>query len=284
MLRLIGKLKRLLNDIAYNNRNIFNANTSQSEKTLELRIQQLVDHIQGPLKPVYLVTGDEPLQVEESLELLRGRARELGYQDRHVFHVGRSFDWNQLAEEASNLSLFSDKKILELRLSSGKPGTAGTKALQGYCQQIPDDVLLLIQCGKLEKSTLRTKWVQAISEVGCLLRAWPLTGAELIRWIQGRLRKEQLADDRQAAEYIASRVEGNMLAAAQEIEKMALLQLGEKSENQAVGWMSNQSRYNVFDLVDTILQGDRARVVKVLEPCGDGRRQKRCYKLLALKK
>lgn len=232
---------------------------------MELRVQQLADHLQKSLAPIYLISGDEPLQVEEAMVMLREYARNNGYQDRHVFHVERSFDWAQLAEQISNLSLFSEKKILELRMPSAKPGTAGTKALQSYCEALPEDVLLLIQCGKLDRSTLKTKWVQAVSKAGVLMRAWPLNGAELIRWVQTRLRGEQLADDRQTAEYIASRVEGNMLAAAQEIEKMALLKLGEENSNETAAWMSNQSKYNVFDLVDTILQGQRGKAIKILK-------------------
>ena len=230
-----------------------------------MRVQQLADHIQKSLAPIYLISGEEPLQIEESLGMLRSHAREIGYQDRHVFHVERGFDWGQLAEQTSNLSLFSDKKILELRLPTGKPGTAGAKALQSYCEHPPEDVLLLIQSGKLDRSALKTKWAQAISNAGVLVRAWPLTGMELIRWVQTRLRQQQLADDRQTAEYIASRVEGNMLAAAQEIEKMALLQLDTQESNQSTTWVSNQSKYNVFDLVDTILVGQRAKVVKILK-------------------
>ena len=236
---------------------------------MELRVQQLGTHLQDTLLPIYIVSGDEPLQVEESLQLLRTSARENGYLDRHVFHVERSFDWNQLAEQTSNLSLFAEKKILELRIPSGKPGTTGTKTLQSYCEQVPDDILLLVQCGKLDKGALKTKWVQAISSIGGLIRAWPLQGAELTRWIQTRLRHEDLSDDRQSAEYIASRVEGNMLAAAQEIEKMALLQLGADKPNQSPIWMSNQSRYNVFDLVDTILQGNRGKSTRILKQMQD---------------
>ena len=232
---------------------------------MELRVQQLASHLQDSLAPIYLISGDEPLQVEESMEMLRAHFRGLGYLERQVLHVERSFDWGQLAEHTGNLSLFSEKKILELRMPSAKPGTAGTKALQAYCEALPEDVVMFIQCGKLDRSSMKTKWVQAISKAGVLVRAWPLNGSELIRWVQSRLRKEQLADDRQTAEYIASRVEGNMLAAAQEIEKMALLKLGEQSTNQSAAWMSEQSKYNVFDLVDTILQGERGKAVKILK-------------------
>lgn len=231
---------------------------------MDLNVQQLKDHLDRTLAPVYLVSGDEPLQVEESLTQIRAKAREQGYIERQVLYVERSFDWSQVTEQSSNMSLFGDKKILELRLPTGKPGAPGGKALQQYCENLPDDVLLIIQSGKIEKATLRSKWVQAISQAGVFMRIWPLTGTELVRWVQGRLKSEELADDRQSAEYIASRVEGNMLAAAQEIEKMALLALGDKPSDSSQAWVSSQTKYNVFDLVDTILSGHRNKVIKIL--------------------
>lgn len=231
---------------------------------MDLNIQQLNDHLNRALSPVYLVSGDEPLQIEESLSLIRAKAREQGYVERQVLFVERSFDWSQVTEQSGNMSLFGDKKILELKIPSGKPGTAGAKALQEYCQQLPDDVLLIIQSGKIEKAALRSKWVQAVSAAGVFMRIWPLTGMELVRWVQTRLKAEQLSNDRQTAEYIASRVEGNMLAAAQEIEKMALLALADDNTSDAKPWVSNQTNYNVFDLVDTILAGQRNKVIKIL--------------------
>ena len=228
---------------------------------MELKVSQLESHLDNNLAPAYLVSGEEPLQIEESISRIRAKAKQEEYVEREVLHVERNFDWSRLTEQSSNLSLFGDKKILELRMPTGKPGTTGAKALQAYCENPPEDVLLLINSGKLEKAALNSKWVQAVSQLGVLMRVWPLTGVELTQWIQVRLRNENLADDRATAEYIASRVEGNMLAAAQEIEKMALLAVdGLGDEN----WMSNQSRYNVFDLVDTILLGQRNKVVKIL--------------------
>jgi len=231
---------------------------------LDLNIQQLSDHLNRTLAPVYLLSGDEPLQIEESINLIRSQAQQHGFVERQVLHVERSFDWSQVTEQSSNMSLFGDKKILELRMPTGKPGTAGAKALQEYCQEPSDDVLLLIQSGKIEKASLKSKWVQAISQAGVFMRIWPLTGMELVRWVQMRLKAAQLSDYRQTAEYIASRVEGNMLAAAQEIEKMALLALGSDAASDTKPWVSNQTNYNVFDLVDTILIGQRNKVIKIL--------------------
>ena len=231
---------------------------------MDLNVQQLNDHLDRALAPVYLVSGDEPLQIEESLTQIRAKAREQGYVERQVLYVERSFDWSQLTEQSSNMSLFGDKKILELRLPTGKPGVPGGKAVQQYCEQLPDDVLLLIQSGKIEKATLKSKWVQAISQAGVFMRIWPLTGTDLVRWVQARLKTEALSDDRQTAEYIASRVEGNMLAAAQEIEKMALLAIDKDGADSSQAWVSSQTKYNVFDLVDTILSGQRNKVIKIL--------------------
>ncbi len=231
---------------------------------MDLNVNQLNDHLNRTLAPVYLVSGDEPLQIEESLTQIRAKAKQQGYLERQVLYVERNFDWSQVAEQSSNMSLFGDRKILELRMPSGKPGVPGGKALQEYCENLPEDVLLIIQSGKIEKATLKSKWVQAISQAGVFMRIWPLTGTDLVRWVQARLKSEQLNDDRQSAEYIASRVEGNMLAAAQEIEKMALLALGEGPSESTQTWVSSQTKYNVFDLVDTILSGERNKVIKIL--------------------
>ena len=214
---------------------------------MELKVPQLASHLESSLSPVYLISGDEPLQIEETSNLIRQKARDSGFVERQVFHADRSFDWSQIIEQSSNMSLFGDKKIVELRLPTGKPGISGGKALQEYCENVPDDMLLLIQSAKIEKATLKSKWVQAISQVGVFMRIWPLTGEELVRWVQDRLKKEELSGDRQSAEYIASRVEGNMLAAAQEIEKMALLALDDGSIQSKEAWVSSQSKYNVFD-------------------------------------
>ena len=227
---------------------------------MELKLSQLESHLDQQLAPVYLVTGEEPFQIEEALSCIRTQARQSAFTEREVFRVERGFDWSKLSEQSNNLSLFGDKKILELRMPNGKPGTAGATALQAYCETPPEDSLLLINSGKLEKAALKSKWVQAIVNSGVMLRIWPLTGVELIQWVQSRLRRENLADDRVRAEYIASCVEGNMLAAAQEIEKLVLLE-GSASQDS---WMSDQSKYTVFDLVDSILLGQRKKVIKIL--------------------
>lgn len=232
---------------------------------MELKLQQLSAHLEKSLLPIYLVSGDEPLQVDEAMQRLRASAAQQGFLERSVFYVERGFRWDQLGEQTSNLSLFAEKKMIELRLSSVKLGIDGGKALQAYCERMPEDVFLLIQSGKLDKAAIKTKWVSAINTMGGLLRIWDLSGNDLINWTQSRLRSEKLADDRQMAEYISSRAEGNMFAAAQEIEKMALLQLGEDASASVQPWLADQSKYTVFDLVDKILGNDRNKVLAVLK-------------------
>ena len=229
---------------------------------MEINVSQLAATLNRALAPVYMLSGEEPLQIQQSLNLVYKSAHEGGYTERQVLHVERSFDWSQVSQQSNNMSLFGDKKVLELRLPTGKPGTAGAKALLDYCQQPPEDVLLIINSGKLDKAALNAKWVQAINEIGTHVRIWPLSGADLITWIQQRLEKEKLNHDRANAEYIASRVEGNMLAAAQEIEKMALLSIDSKQPTEA--WLADQSKFSVFDLVDNILSGQRPQVIKIL--------------------
>lgn len=229
---------------------------------MEIKVSQLAATLNQALAPVYMLSGEEPLQIQQSLNLIYKSALEGGYTERQVLHVERCFDWSQVSQQSNNMSLFGDKKVLELRLPTGKPGTAGAKALLDYCQQPPEDVLLIINSGKLDKAALNAKWVQAINEIGTHVRIWPLSGADLITWIQHRLEKEKLNHDRANAEYIASRVEGNMLAAAQEIEKMALLSIDSKQPTEA--WLADQSKFSVFDLVDNILSGQRPQVIKIL--------------------
>lgn len=232
---------------------------------MELKPQQLTDHLSQNLLPIYMVSGEEPLQIDEALQLLRYRATELGYAERQSYHAERSFDWSLLLSETTNLSLFSQKKIIELNIPSGKPGTVGSKALLEYCQKLPEDVVLFIRSGKIERNALKSKWVQSISQAGAHLRVWPLKANELTAWVQSRLQKEGLQVERATAEYIAARAEGNMLAAAQEIEKLALLQLSKDGSEQADVWMEDQNKFTVFDLVDAILAANRGKVVHVLK-------------------
>lgn len=225
---------------------------------MRLRPEQLEQQLAGELAPVYLIIGDEPLLIQEAADAVRARARSAGFSDRELFHAdGNRFDWNQLLNEASSLSLFAERKLLEVRLPSGKPGKEGGQVLEVYCANINPDNLLLLISGKIDGTGLRSKWVRALDAAGILVQIWPVTSAQMPRWIGERLHRAGIRASRQAAEILADRVEGNLLAAAQEIEKLKLLApTGEVDASTMSSVVADSARFNVFNLVDRILDGD----------------------------
>jgi DNA polymerase-3 subunit delta len=217
------------------------------------------------LAPIYLVSGDDPLQTMEAADRIRACARNGGFQDRTVFTVERGFDWQELAAAGANLSLFAERRLLELRMPSAKPGTVGAKALSDYAASPPDDNLLLILAPKLDKATLRTAWVRALDKAGVVVQIWPLDRRQLPRWITGRMIAQGLRPAPGAAELIADRVEGNLLAADQEIRKLALiLGQGNVSAEQVARAVTDSARYDVFGLVDAANEGDLSRGYRML--------------------
>jgi len=217
------------------------------------------------LAPVYFITGDEPLQLGEVADAIREAAKKAGYSSREVFSVETGFEWGELALAADSMSIFADKKVIDLRLPSGKPGTEGSKALIDYCQRIPDDTLLIVTAPKVTGATLKSKWAQALDQAGVIVQVWPLDGHDLIQWLQGRAQKRGLQIAPDGIKLLASLVEGNLLAAAQEIEKLYIL-YGEKSiSKQAVeDVVADSARFDVFKLTDSILAGRVSRAIKIL--------------------
>ncbi|MFA5633129.1 MAG: DNA polymerase III subunit delta [Porticoccaceae bacterium] len=232
---------------------------------MRLRPEQLNQHLAQQLAPVYLICGDEPLLAQEAADAVRGAARQRGFGQRELFHADASFDWQILLNEANALSLFAEKKLLELRLDSGKPGDKGAKALIEYCQSPSPDNLLLIISGKLDSSALRGKWVKALEDAGALIQVWPVAAAQMPNWIAGRLREHGIRASRAAADILADRVEGNLLAAIQEIEKLKLLApSGEVDATTMSTVVADSARYDVFALIDKTLEGDAASATRVL--------------------
>jgi DNA polymerase-3 subunit delta len=232
---------------------------------MRLRADQLQAHLQKGLAPVYFITGDEPLQVLEAGDAVRARARELGYSDRQVMNVDKGFDWNALAEAGASLSLFAEKRLLELRVT-GKPPEAGTKALREYVERLPEDTVLLITCGKLDKKALSTKWAQAVERAGVLIQVWPVEEGQLSDWIARRMRARGMQPSREAVTLLGERVEGNLLAAAQEIDKLLLLLGPVRVElEQVAASVADSSRFNVFGLTDTALAGRADRAVRMVQ-------------------
>jgi DNA polymerase-3 subunit delta len=232
---------------------------------LKIQANQLSSHLLKSLAPCYLVTGDEFLLVDEALDAIRERARERGFtsRERHVATTG--FDWAALTASTSNLSLFAEQRIIELRLPTGKPGKAGSAAIIELVQQSNSELLFIVTGPKLDRSSSASKWAKTIDQKGVSLPTWPIGIRELPGWIANRMRAAGLQPDRDAAMLIADRVEGNLLAAQQEIEKLRLI-LGEgkvtaEAVNEAV---ANSSRYDVYKLTDAALAGDSRRSVKIL--------------------
>lgn len=230
---------------------------------MRLKSEQLASHCNKTFLPVYVISGDEPLQVQEAADTLRAAARRHGFVERQVMEVARGFDWNLLAQEADSLSLFAERKLIDLRMSP-KPGDAGAKALSAYCERLPEDTALLITCGKLDRNALRSKWVQALEGAGALIQIWPVDARNLVDWVQRRMRARGLQPSREAATLLADRVEGNLLAAAQEIDKLVLLNgEGRIGPDAVAAAVSDSSRFDVFGLVDAALAGDGARVARM---------------------
>jgi len=232
----------------------------------KLRIDQLNRHLQQDLSNTYLVSGDETLLVEESCDAIRQRAQSDGFTERERYYVDNQFDWSQLLSAATSLSLFSDKKLIELRIEKGKPGDKGSKAICEYHDKPNDDNRLLIVTSKLDAGVQRSKWVKTIEKKGQWLPIWPISTAQLPRWLDQRIKKAGLTADSPCLELLAARTEGNLLAAHQEIEKLKLLSVdGYLTPELIAGAVADSARYDIFGLIDKIMYGDARNAVKTLQ-------------------
>ena len=233
---------------------------------MRLKVDQLSRHLQqSSLLPVYLISGDEPLQLLESADLIRSSARQQGYQERVVFEVDKQFQWQSLLDECSAMSLFSSMKIIELKLGSSKPGREGGKIINEYLQQAPEGTLLLITADKLDRSAQSTKWFKSIDNAGATIIVWPIEYEQLPNWITQRAKASGKKIDRNAAELIATRIEGNLIAAAQEISKLCLLVADEQiSIDDVMQSVVDSSRYDVFKLIEAAYNGDTDRTATML--------------------
>lgn len=232
---------------------------------MRLRPDQLPQQLKQALQPVYIVSGDETLLVQEACDAIRHCCRRQGF-NREVLNVEKGFDWSELAASANAMSLFSDKKLIELRMPTGKPGDAGGKALTAYAADPATDNVLLIICKKLESSSTKTKWYKSIDAAGASVQCWPIDAKQLPRWIAQRLSQAGLKADSNAVEMLAERVEGNLLAAIQEIEKLKLFADGNSINKDTIAEaVANNARYDVFGLVDRALEGNAGGSLRILQ-------------------
>ncbi len=239
---------------------------------MRLSPEQLVRRLARPrggdraraLAPIYVVSGDEPLQSGEALDALRAAARAQGFADRVVLHVEAGFDWSSFEQHADSLSLFGERRILELRMPGGKPGTAGAAALVRYAERPNPDNVLLISSGRLDGETTRSRWYRALERAGVVVAVWPIPAPQLPAWIGRRMAAAGLQPTSEAVEALAERVEGNLLACVQEIAKLRILHgAGAVDADDVHAAVADSARFEVFDLVDSALGGEPARTVRI---------------------
>jgi len=232
---------------------------------MQLRPAQLVAHLRQPLLPLYVVAGEEPLLIQESLDALRAAARKQGYSERQVLDADRAFDWSTLTQAAASLSLFATRRLIEVNLPSGAPGDAGAKALKALAESpVPDTIIVLI-CGALEYRTRQSGWYTTLEQKGASLYVWPVKPEDLSQWIGGRLREAGLTATPEAIELLVHRTEGNLLAAQQDIAKLKLLHPGETLDEEQIRLaVADSARFDAFDLTDKVLLGDAAGAVRSL--------------------
>lgn len=241
--------------------------------------KQLERHLARELAHVYLIAGDEPLLVDEALEQVRAAARRKGFDSREVHTTDRFFRWAELESEADNLSLFASRKIVELRLPSQRPGTEGARVLETWAERKdPDRVVIVAVPEKLDFGSKRPAWADAIERHGVYVEIWPVGRTELPSWIRDRAAAAKLELTAAAAQLIADRTEGHLLAANQEIQRLALENVGRRAVNEAgavdkvrtldegdvLASVANNSRFDVYKLADAVLGGESARAFKIL--------------------
>jgi len=239
---------------------------------MQVRADQLAQHLAKGVRALYTVWGDEALLAQEAGDAIRGAARAAGCTERQVHTVsGAHFDWSSLLGASQALSLFSDRQLIEIRIPSGKPGKDGSEALQRYCEALNDDVVTLVQLPRLDRMQQQSAWFGALDGAGLTIRVDPVERKALPQWIAQRLavqgQRVQGGDaGQQALTFFADRVEGNLLAAHQEIQKLGLLYpAGELDFEQIEAAVLNVARYDVFKLGEAVLAGQVARALRMLE-------------------
>lgn len=240
---------------------------------MQLRAEQLEAHLKNAqtrsnasLAPLYVLHGDEPLLAIEAADAIRAAARRQGHTERDLLIAERGFDWSELYQAGASQSLFGGKKIVELRLPSGKPGTEGGKAIERYCANLNPDCLTLVSLPRLDKSGQNSAWFSALTGNGMLIDLWKIERTRLPAWIGERLGRNAQRCARETLEFLADRVEGNLLAAHQEVQKLALLlPAGNLSLEDVQATVSNVARYDVQSLAEALLSGDTLRYARVLE-------------------
>ncbi|MEO8418409.1 MAG: DNA polymerase III subunit delta [Methylophilaceae bacterium] len=237
---------------------------------MRLQPQQLSQHLEQGLRPLYVLMGDEPLAQRESLDAIRSVARRQGYDERTSLTVERNFNWQQLAAFGQSISLFASLRILELNIPSGKPGAEGSKALQALAAKPMIDTVIIVILPKLDRDGKNSAWFSALEQAGVSLALQEVDAQLLPQWIAKRLALQDQQTDAETLAFIAHQVEGNLLAAHQEIQKLGLLYpAGTLAANSVRDAVLNVSRYDAFQLGEAVLAGDSERTVRILQGLQD---------------
>lgn len=233
---------------------------------MRINPEQLSQHLQQQLAPLYTVFGDELLLAIEAADLIRTKARQAAYIEREIFSVDHHFNWADLQQSGCSLSLFGERRIMDIRIPSGKPGIQGSATIEEYCRSLPPHTLTLVTLPKIDKQGGATKWFRALERVGVMIPVSRVERARLPTWIAQRLGMQRQKATPDALQFIADRVEGNLLAAHQEIQKLALLYPeGALSFIQVKDAVLDVARYDVFMLSNAMMTGDTVRYTRILD-------------------
>jgi len=233
---------------------------------VKIATRQLAQHLKKGLSPLYAVHGAETLLALEAGDAIRAAARREGCAEREVFTAEPGADWSTLGASAANLSLFASRKLIEIRIPSGKPGAEGGKALEALCARLPEDAIVLVMLPELEWQQLKTAWFGAIEDAGTVVEARAISREELPQWLAERLARQQQRAGVETLEWMADRVEGNLLAAKQEVEKLALLlPAGEISLDAIREAVTDVSRFERDGLLDAIHEAEPGRIARAVD-------------------
>jgi len=232
---------------------------------VQVRPAELDAHLAGALAPVYLISGDETLLVQEACDAVLAAAGRQGYSERSVLYADASFNWNDVVQDASSMSLFAERRVIDVRLTGAKLDRDASEVLRSYAAQPADDTLLLIRGARLEPRQRSSAWFKALDGAGVIVLVWPVGAAELPRWLSARLAAAQLKLQPDALDYLAQRVEGNLLAAVQEIQKLRLAELDSPiSLHSLASVLEDAAHYDTFELLDAVFAGDGERVRRMV--------------------
>jgi DNA polymerase-3 subunit delta len=237
---------------------------------LNIPAERLPDQLARGLAALYVVVGDEPLAAQEASDLIRAAARSAGHGERTVYTVQGRYNWQNIAAGGDNLSLFAERRLTEIRIPSGKPGVDGAKALEAYASKLPPDTLTLISLPGMDWKAMQSRWFAALAKAGTVVEARPIERAALPAWIDRRLVKQGLRAERAALAFLADQVEGNLLAAQQEIDKLALLlPPGTVTLADVEHAVVDVSRLEADALQDALYAGDGARFAQIVTDLRD---------------